>query len=88
MGNENITNCDGCKKDFLIVMQDRTHAAQTTEHYFTCPHCQTDYTAYVTDPFILKEQKELRKLNERYLKKKSALSVYMQKKKMEVQEHD
>lgn len=87
MDNQNITRCDDCHKEFLIVLQDRKHVAQTTEHYFTCPHCQTDYTAYVTDPFILKEQKELRKLNERYLKKKSALSTYMQKKKVEVQGH-
>lgn len=85
MDNQNITRCDDCHKEFLIVLQDRMHAAQTTEHYFTCPHCQTDYTAYVTDPYILKEQKELRKLNEKYLKKKSELSTYMQRKKMEVQ---
>ncbi|ARK23581.1 hypothetical protein SporoP37_01980 [Sporosarcina sp. P37] len=84
MAKDNIVQCDTCQAEFKIELQTKQHPAKLTETYFACSSCGGHYTAYVVDPYITQQQKELKRLDERYKKKKAALSAYTERKKQEV----
>ncbi|MBS4198601.1 hypothetical protein KHA93_02925 [Bacillus sp. FJAT-49732] len=60
----NTVSCDNCHKNFTIKPQEKKHGKGITETYFTCPHCDARYTAFVTNADIRKRQREIRQLHE------------------------
>lgn len=97
----NLVDCDHCHKPFNIQAKEKKHGKGITETYFTCPHCNHRYTAFVTNAEIRKRQREIRQLSDtlptitdmkkyqvvmqKINKKKAALEPLMQELKNKVQ---
>lgn len=70
--SETVVKCDQCKNDFVVG--ELKHAPSVNEIqrvYFSCPHCQADYTAYYTNQAIRERQAEINELNEKLHNAKS-----------------
>lgn len=83
MENQQV-QCDTCREPFTIQLKERKHPGDIIEAYIQCPHCKEEYISYVTDPFARREQDEVRKLHEKYIKRKGKLSVHMEKLKTDI----
>lgn len=57
-------HCDDCKKHFDIKLKEKKRGNGIVEAYFTCPHCDKHYTAFVTDAVVRRKQREIKKLYE------------------------
>lgn len=71
--------CDNCGEHIKIDLKERKHPGAIIESYVQCPHCDEEFISYVTDPQARREQEEVRKLHERYVKKRGKLSLHMEK---------
>ncbi|MFJ3386679.1 MULTISPECIES: hypothetical protein [unclassified Lysinibacillus] len=76
--------CDNCKELIPIVLKERKHPRGIIESYIKCPHCKEEYIASVTDPKVRREQEEVRKLHEKYMKRKGKLTIHMEQLKVEL----
>lgn len=81
-----LVSCDKCQEHFELKqnIKERKYPGLITEHYIQCPHCLEEFISYVTDPHVLKEQEEIRKLHEKYIKRKGKLSGHMEKLKQDI----
>ncbi len=57
-------DCGQCHEAFSISLREKKHGKGITETYFTCPHCEARYTAFVTNAEIRRRQREIRKLHD------------------------
>lgn len=69
--NLNNVECNECGEQFIINERIRKHPNAIEETYFKCPHCNYEYTVLVTDPPLRKEIKEIKKLHERYIRRRN-----------------
>lgn len=69
--NLNTVECNECNEQFIINEKIRKHPNAIEETYFECPSCEYEYIVLVTDPPLRKEIKEIKKLHERYIKRRS-----------------
>ncbi len=76
--------CDKCGEPVPVKLKIRKYPGNIEENYIQCPSCKEEYTSFVTDDWARREQKEVRKLHERYTKKRSRLSVHMEKLKQQI----
>lgn len=81
--NETV-ECEHCHKVSPITVKTRQHGHGIEEVYILCPHCQAEHIAYVTDAQARREQEEIRKLHDRYIKRKGKLSVHMEQLKADI----
>lgn len=70
--------CDKCGKPVPILLQERKHPGGIIESYIKCPHCKEEFISYVTDQWARREQDEVRKLHEKYMKRRGKLSLHME----------
>jgi transposase-like protein len=56
--------CDHCGKQFAIELKEKDHGKGIIETYFVCPHCDSKYTAFVTDPGIRRVQRKIIKIRD------------------------
>lgn len=79
--NPDVT-CDECRNTFTIdslAIEQLKDGIERT--YFTCPHCQQDYTSYYTDLLVrqtLQKMKPLRVLYARALKRRNLVEAEKQ----------
>ncbi|MED0704936.1 hypothetical protein [Aneurinibacillus aneurinilyticus] len=53
-------NCNKCKGDFVInTIKLEKFNGGIERNYFTCPHCQEQYTAFYTNQKVRKNQTEM-----------------------------
>jgi len=81
-----LVQCDECKKPMAVNLNERKHPGGIIEVYIQCPHCKEEYISYVTDEWARREQKEVTKAHEKYMKKRQNLSVHMEKLKSKILE--
>ncbi|MED4727005.1 hypothetical protein P9597_02420 [Aneurinibacillus migulanus] len=63
---ETVVKCDRCKNDFVMGQLKQAPSVNEVERVcFSCPHCQTDYTAYYTNQKIRDRQTEINELNKK-----------------------
>ena len=61
----NAVFCDKCKKEFVISVKTEKLEDNIERVYFTCPHCDKQYTSYYTNVLIKKKQAEMRDIQEK-----------------------
>lgn len=59
--------CDICSKTFIIDIQTQQLENNVERVYFTCSHCNTQYTSYYTNVLIKRKQAQIKELEEKYL---------------------
>lgn len=57
-------HCDECKKHFDIKLKEKKRGNGIVEFYFTCPHCDKHYTAFVTDAVVRRKQREIKRMHD------------------------
>lgn len=63
---ETVVACQRCKNDFVMGQLKQAPSVNEVERvYFSCPHCQADYTAYYTNQKIRDRQAEINELNKK-----------------------
>lgn len=55
-------NCDKCKENFLIHIEERKIKDDIKEQYFTCPFCKTEYHISYNDGAMRKLENKLENL--------------------------
>ncbi|QUH20655.1 hypothetical protein [Alkaliphilus sp. B6464] len=60
------TFCDRCTKEFIIEIQVQKLENNIEKFYFTCPHCDTQYTSYYSSILIKRKQEKMRILQDKY----------------------
>lgn len=70
--DKTTVKCNRCRNDFVIGELKQAPSVNEVECvYFSCPHCQADYTAYYTNQAIRDRQAEINDLNEKVSNAKS-----------------
>ncbi|MBJ6362114.1 hypothetical protein ACFOQM_12510 [Paenibacillus sp. GCM10012307] len=59
--NTNVVSCNaGCNKDFSIKQLNTSRMEDSIDRvWFSCGHCEAEYTAYYTNPEIRDLQKKI-----------------------------
>lgn len=83
----NAVFCDKCKKEFVISVKTEKLEDNIERVYFTCPHCDKQYTSYYTNVLIKKKQAEMRDIQEkirvfRGTNSNKAMNLYKQYEKL------
>ena len=58
--SKNIVNCDSCKEDFAIEVQEVKARDNISKVFFSCPHCGAEYLVHYTTKEIKAKQKAIR----------------------------
>lgn len=61
------TICEICAESFIIELQTQVLKNNVERVYFTCPHCNIEYTSYYTNVLIKKKQGKIKQLEEKCL---------------------
>ncbi|MES1038961.1 hypothetical protein [Peribacillus simplex] len=56
------SQCDNCKLNFVVTLQEKKHGKGIRESFFTCTHCQTKFFVFITDDYIRQHQNKLKKI--------------------------
>lgn len=62
--------CDQCEKTFVPEIKTQQLAGYVERVYFTCPHCNKDYTSYYSNVLVKKKQEKVRELAAKYEKER------------------
>lgn len=69
--SNNNVECNECNEQFAISEKIRKHPNSIEETYFECPYCEYEYIVLVTDYALRKEVRDIKKLHERYIRRRS-----------------
>ncbi len=58
----NNSQCDNCKLNFVVTLQEKNHGKGVRESFFTCTHCQTKFFVFIADDYIRQHQNKLKKI--------------------------
>ncbi|MGG4200786.1 hypothetical protein [Peribacillus frigoritolerans] len=56
------SQCDNCKLNFVVMLQEMNHGKGIRESFFTCTHCQTKFFVFIADDYIRQHQNKLKKI--------------------------
>lgn len=79
LSNYEKVYCEECKHEFKPKLKTKHHPGRIEENYLQCPECKKKYITHVTDEWCRKEQREIKKLNNKKIKKQQKLNYRMNK---------